>query len=100
MTRAETYNPAPEIGDWTCIRCLLRLVEPASIGMRVSSFIEPCLPSSADRPPSGPGWVHEIKHVGFRGERAAGQRRIRAGHAGGQFILLADYHWALSVAVV
>jgi bifunctional non-homologous end joining protein LigD len=31
-----------------------------------SSFIAPCLPSSADRPPSGPEWVHEIKHDGFR----------------------------------
>jgi len=31
-----------------------------------SGFIEPCLPSPADRPPSGPGWVHEIKHDGYR----------------------------------
>ena len=29
-------------------------------------FIQPCLPPPADRPPSGPGWVHEIKHDGFR----------------------------------
>jgi ATP-dependent DNA ligase len=34
--------------------------------VRVFAFIEPCLPSRADRPPSGPGWVHEIKHDGFR----------------------------------
>jgi bifunctional non-homologous end joining protein LigD len=34
--------------------------------MRVSAFIEPCLPSPAERPPSGPAWVHEIKHDGFR----------------------------------
>jgi bifunctional non-homologous end joining protein LigD len=34
--------------------------------MRVSAFIEPCLPSRAERPPSGPGWIHEIKHDGFR----------------------------------
>jgi ATP-dependent DNA ligase len=34
--------------------------------MRVSAFIEPCLPSPADRPPSGPGWIHEIKLDGFR----------------------------------
>jgi bifunctional non-homologous end joining protein LigD len=27
---------------------------------------EPCLPRSADRPPAGPGWLHEIKHDGFR----------------------------------
>jgi bifunctional non-homologous end joining protein LigD len=31
-----------------------------------SGFIEPCLPSPAERPPSGPGWIHEIKHDGFR----------------------------------
>lgn len=31
-----------------------------------SRFIEPCLPSSAEKPPSGPGWLHEIKHAGFR----------------------------------
>ena len=31
-----------------------------------SGFIEPCLPSSADRLPSGPDWVHEIKHDGYR----------------------------------
>ncbi len=29
-------------------------------------FIEPCLPSPAKRPPSGPDWLHEIKHDGFR----------------------------------
>ncbi len=28
--------------------------------------IEPCLPSSAKAPPSGPGWIHEIKHDGMR----------------------------------
>ena len=32
----------------------------------VPGFIEPCLPSPADSPPSGSGWVHEIKHDGFR----------------------------------
>ena len=29
-------------------------------------FVESCLPSSAERPPGGPGWWHEIKHDGFR----------------------------------
>src|SRR3974377_579409 len=29
-------------------------------------LIEPCLPSPAKRPPSGDGWIHEIKHDGFR----------------------------------
>jgi ATP-dependent DNA ligase len=31
-----------------------------------SGFVEPCLPSPAERPPTGPEWVHEIKHDGYR----------------------------------
>jgi bifunctional non-homologous end joining protein LigD len=31
-----------------------------------TKFIEPCLPSPADKPPSGANWIHEIKHDGFR----------------------------------
>jgi len=34
--------------------------------MRVSAFIEPSLPSPANRLPSGPDWIHEIKLDGFR----------------------------------
>jgi ATP-dependent DNA ligase len=37
-----------------------------SAARRPSGFIEPCRPSKAIRPPSGPEWVHEIKHDGFR----------------------------------
>ena len=33
---------------------------------RPFGHIEPCLPSPAARPPSGDGWLHEIKHDGFR----------------------------------
>jgi bifunctional non-homologous end joining protein LigD len=33
---------------------------------RANGFIEPCLPSSADKPPTGADWVHEIKHDGYR----------------------------------
>jgi bifunctional non-homologous end joining protein LigD len=33
---------------------------------RPSGFIEPCQPSKAARPPSGPLWVLEIKHDGYR----------------------------------
>src|SRR6187455_983033 len=29
-------------------------------------FIQPCRPIKAARPPSGPLWIHEIKHDGFR----------------------------------
>src|SRR6185295_5627438 len=31
-----------------------------------SGFIPPCLPTPAQKPPSGPTWLHEIKHDGFR----------------------------------
>jgi ATP-dependent DNA ligase len=30
-----------------------------------AAFIEPSLPSPADRLPSSPDWVHEIKHDGY-----------------------------------
>ena len=30
------------------------------------TFIAPCLPSTADHPPTGQNWVHEIKHDGYR----------------------------------
>jgi len=47
-------------------------------------FIEPCLPSTAERPPSGPNWIHEIKHDGYRlmaCRNAAGVRLLtRNGH--------------------
>jgi ATP-dependent DNA ligase len=47
-------------------------------------IIEPCLPSPAKAPPFGPGWIHEIKHDGFRilaRKDAAGVRLItRAGN--------------------
>jgi ATP-dependent DNA ligase len=31
-----------------------------------SGFIEPCLPSKAERPPSGSDWIHEVKQDGYR----------------------------------
>ena len=33
---------------------------------RQSMRYEPCLPRLAKAPPAGPGWIHEIKHDGFR----------------------------------
>jgi hypothetical protein len=34
--------------------------------MPLSGFIAPSLPSKVARPPSGPLWVHELKHDGYR----------------------------------
>ena len=33
---------------------------------RTCPSIEPCLPRLAKEPPAGSGWIHEIKHDGFR----------------------------------
>jgi bifunctional non-homologous end joining protein LigD len=45
---------------------------------RLSGFIEPCLPRGAKQPPAGPGWIHEIKHDGYRiiAERSRGRVRL------------------------
>jgi bifunctional non-homologous end joining protein LigD len=49
-----------------------------------ASRIEPCLPSPTRKPPNGLGWLHEIKHDGYRMmvyRDAAGVRVItRNGH--------------------
>jgi bifunctional non-homologous end joining protein LigD len=51
---------------------------------RPLSRFELCLPRPANKPPAGPGWIHEIKHDGFRiiaRRDAAGVRLItRRGH--------------------
>jgi bifunctional non-homologous end joining protein LigD len=31
-----------------------------------AAFIHPCQPIGAKEPPTGPGWVHELKHDGYR----------------------------------
>jgi bifunctional non-homologous end joining protein LigD len=31
-----------------------------------AGFVRPCQPSPVQVPPVGPGWLHEIKHDGFR----------------------------------
>jgi bifunctional non-homologous end joining protein LigD len=43
-----------------------------------ADFIEPCLPRLANSPPTGPKWIHEIKHDGFRimAQRADGRVRL------------------------
>ena len=34
--------------------------------LRLSAFIEPCLPTLRKEPPDGFGWTHEVKFDGFR----------------------------------
>src|SRR5213592_2969410 len=42
-----------------------------------SGFIPPCLPTKAERPPSGDLWLHEIKHDGFRVIARKDRARVR-----------------------
>jgi bifunctional non-homologous end joining protein LigD len=54
------------------------------VAYRVPHRLRALYPTQADRPPSGPGWLHEIKHDGYRliaRRDAAGVRLItRNGH--------------------
>ena len=47
--------------DQTYLSVMVLLRKRSLVG-----FIEPCLPSLAKAPPIGSGWIHEIKHDGFR----------------------------------
>ena len=42
-----------------------------------ASFIDPCLPTKASKPPEGGGWLHEIKHDGYRLQIHIGPARVR-----------------------
>jgi bifunctional non-homologous end joining protein LigD len=42
-----------------------------------ASFIHPCQPTVAARPPTGPGWVHELKHDGYRLQIHVRDGRVR-----------------------
>jgi hypothetical protein len=73
-------------------------------GVAFPDFCEPCLPSQSAKPPAGAGWLHEIKHDGFRmlvRRDAAGVRLFtRNGHDWtGRFPLIAraaDLHVAFA----
>jgi bifunctional non-homologous end joining protein LigD len=43
-----------------------RVSRPLGSRSKPPSFILPCQPALAERPPSGPGWLHEIKFDGYR----------------------------------
>jgi ATP-dependent DNA ligase len=49
-------------------------------------FIEPCLPTLARTPPSGPDWLHEIKHDGYR-------MQVRLDAVGARLFTRRGYDW-------
>jgi bifunctional non-homologous end joining protein LigD len=54
--------------------------------VRADGFVDPCIPSRAPKPPSGPDWVHEIKHD-------ARPRRPGARSAGSRLFTRRGYDW-------
>jgi bifunctional non-homologous end joining protein LigD len=42
-----------------------------------AAFIHPCRPTVAQRPPRGQGWVHELKHDGYRLQVHVRDGRVR-----------------------
>ena len=48
------------------VSMLWRVSRPLRSRSKPDGFILPCQPALADRPPSGPGWLHEIKFDGYR----------------------------------
>lgn len=45
---------------------LWRTSKPASRKHQPEGFLIPSQPTLSDRPPTGPKWIHEIKHDGYR----------------------------------
>jgi bifunctional non-homologous end joining protein LigD len=45
---------------------LWRVSRPVRTRSKPPGFILPCQPALAERPPCGPGWLHEIKFDGYR----------------------------------
>jgi DNA ligase D-like protein (predicted ligase) len=53
------------------------------VSSRLPKFIAPQTPTLSANPPSGPGWVHEIKHDGFRTLLRLDRGRVQAFSRGG-----------------
>jgi ATP-dependent DNA ligase len=45
--------------------------------MLPAGFIQPCVADEADKVPTGPGWIHEIKHDGYRMQVHKSGDRVR-----------------------
>jgi bifunctional non-homologous end joining protein LigD len=61
--RQDRLFPDPQKRQTPHMSLAMSLRERTRLGLGI---IEPCLPSPAKVPPSGPGWIHETKHDGFR----------------------------------
>jgi bifunctional non-homologous end joining protein LigD len=67
-----------------------------------AGFIVPCAPTLSDKAPSGPLWIHEIKHDGYRIIASKSGDRVRLWSRNGrnwskEFLAVADALKALKV---
>jgi bifunctional non-homologous end joining protein LigD len=54
----------------------MRKIRGARKGL-LPTFVEPSLATPCDKPPSGPKWLHEIKHDGYRLQARIDGRRVQ-----------------------
>src|SRR5262249_956963 len=70
--------------QFPAICALPRPQSSADSGFLPSSFIPPCHPTPAAKPPVGAGWVHEVKWDGYRAQAHLAAGRVivytRNGH--------------------
>ena len=55
-------------------------------------FVEPCCPTPHKMPPSGDGWLHEIKHDGYRAQAQL--------HEGARIYTRRGYDWAARMPTI
>ena len=58
------HAQAPELSP---VRLLGRVID-GSKPAPFPGFVDPCCPKASKAPPSGDGWLHEIKHDGYRAQ--------------------------------
>lgn len=56
---------------------LWRVKKPRPARTLPAGFIQPCLGVDADKVPTGPGWIHEIKYDGYRMQVRKDGDRVR-----------------------
>jgi hypothetical protein len=67
MRRGSCHAALDSTPGWSASICRPMLLHRLRKRLAAEArFIEPCLPSPAEKPPSGSNWIHEIKHDGFR----------------------------------
>ena len=68
---------------------------PQAVGLSPAAFIDPCLPTRVEKAPTAEGWVHEIKHDGFRLQIHARKDRVLTNSA-----KLVNMAWSITFRII